>query len=310
MSFYLVTGGAGFIGSHLVTHLLEQGHRVRVLDNLSTGNLKNLGACQSDIEFVNGDIQDETIVKESVKNIDVVLHEAALISVSLSVQDPVQTEMVNVVGTLRLMQAARDAGVRRFVYASSAAVYGSSPDLPKRENMTPCPSSPYGFSKLATEHYGRLYTELHGMETVGLRYFNVLGPRQNPSSEYSGVIAKFIAIMLAGKAPMIFGDGLQTRDYVYVGNIVQANMLAASSHLPFGVYNVATGVSYTLLEVVQALNTLLGTHLTPSFAPARPGDIRLSQADITAICKYGYAPQIDFNSGLAKTVAWYRDQLA
>jgi UDP-glucose 4-epimerase len=207
-----------------------------------------------------------------------------------------------------MMQAARDAGVKRFVFASSAAVYGSSPELPKHENMQPCPSSPYGFSKLATEHYGRLFSELYGMETVGLRYFNVLGPRQNPTSEYSGVIAKFVTIMLSGKAPTIYGDGLQTRDYVHVSNVVQANLLAATSRLPVGMYNVATGTSFTLLDVVRELNTLLGTNLSPLFGAVRTGDIRLSQADISAISQHGYSPQTDFKTGLADTVAWYRNQ--
>jgi UDP-glucose 4-epimerase len=305
MALYLVTGGAGFIGSHLVATLLEKGHSVRVLDNLSTGKLDNLSDYINDIEFIEGDICDEATVRVAVRDVDSILHEAALVSVAISVREPLRTEEINVLATIKLLLAARDAGVRRFVYATSAAVYGSSPELPKRETMLPYPNSPYGFSKLAMEHYARLFTELYSLETVGLRYFNVLGPRQDPSSEYSGVIAKFATTMLRGASPTIYGDGLQTRDFIHVRNVVQANLLAASAPMAGGVFNVATGHSYSLLDLISELNDILGTNFEPKFAPARQGDIKYSQADISLIRKYGYEPEVDFKTGLSDTVQWY-----
>ena len=305
MNSYLVTGGAGFIGSHLVSALAQQGHSVRVLDNLSSGKLSNLSGCLRDIQFINGDIRDENVIKSVVSGIDCIFHEAALVSVTLSVQDPLMTEDINVVSTLKLLIAARNAGVRRFIFASSAAVYGSSPELPKCESMLPCPNSPYGFSKLAMEHYARIFTELYGLETVGLRYFNILGPRQDPSSEYSGVIAKFINAMARGIAPTIYGDGLQTRDFTHVDNVIQANLLAARLECNHAVFNVATGVSHSLLDLVNELNRILSTDLQPVFKAPRPGDIRYSEADIASICYQGYKPSIDFKTGLEDTARWY-----
>jgi len=307
MALILVTGGAGFIGSHLVAALLQNGHSVRVLDNLSTGKLENLAGFREDIEFIEGDIRDDKTVHTAVHGIDSIVHEAALVSVAISVREPIRTEETNVLATLKLLIAARDAGARRFVFASSAAVYGSSPELPKRETMTPYPNSPYGLSKLAMEHYARIFTELYGLETVGLRYFNVLGPRQDPSSEYSGVIAKFVTTMLRGIAPTLYGDGLQTRDFVHVRNVVKANLLALSAPMSGGVFNVATGQSHTLLDLTATLNGILGTDFKPVFAPARHGDIKYSEADISLIRNYGYEPVVDFETGLADTVQWYRD---
>ena len=309
MSKYLVTGGAGFIGSHLVEALLNPGHEVRVLDNLTTGRIENLARFLKNVEFIEGDIRDESTVHRAVHGVDCILHEAALNSVAASVLQPVSTEEINVLATLKLMVAARDAGVRRFIYASSAAVYGNSPELPKRETMSPHPSSPYGYSKLAVEHYGRLFTELYGFETVGLRYFNVLGPRQDPSSDYSGVISKFITTMLRGAPPIIHGDGLQTRDFIHVSDVVQANLLATTATMSGRVYNTATGSSHSLLDVVSTLNEILGTRLEPTFDAPRAGDIKYSAADISALRQHGYEPGMDFRAALADTVQWYSSRV-
>lgn len=306
MSKYLVTGGAGFIGSHIAAALVDRGDSVCILDDLSTGNLDNLQSYRNDIEFVRGDLRDEDCLAEVVKDVEVIFHEAALVSVAMSVQQPLLTEDINVVGTLKLLLAARDADVRRVVYASSAAVYGSSPELPKVETMTPYPTSPYGYSKLASEHYGRIFTELYGLETVGLRYFNVLGPRQSATSEYSGVIARFIHMMMRGIPPAIYGDGMQTRDFVHVDNVVAANLLAARANMSGAIFNVATGGTHTLLDVVGSINRNLGTHLAPTFGPPRPGDIQHSAADISLIKRRGYQPEVGFEPGLADTIKWYQ----
>ncbi len=306
MTHYLVTGGAGFIGSHIVQTLVENGERVRVLDNLSTGRKENMTPFLTRVEFIEGDLRDEETVRRAVEGVDFIFHQAAIPSVVRSVQDPIPTETANVVGTLNLLLAARDAGVRRVVYASSSSVYGDSPSLPKVETMPPRPKSPYAVSKLATEYHCRVFTELHGLETVGLRYFNVFGQRQDPTSEYAAVIPKFITAMLRGEAPTIYGDGTQSRDFTYVRNVVAANLLAATAPDMAGrVFNAAVGKCYTLLELVDILNEILGTQIGPIFGPARPGDIKHSQADISSIKECGYRAQIDFRAGLAKTVEWY-----
>jgi UDP-glucose 4-epimerase len=308
MTHYLVTGGAGFIGSHIVQTLIENGERVRVLDNLSTGRRENMTPFLTQVEFIEGDLRDEETVRRAVEGVDFIFHQAAIASVTRSVQDPIPTETANVVGTLYLLLAARDAGVRRVVYASSSAVYGDSPTLPKVETMPLRPKSPYAVSKLATEYHSRIFTDLHGLETVGLRYFNVFGPRQDPASEYAAVIPKFITAMLRGEAPTIYGDGTQSRDFTYVSNVVVANLLAATAPDMEGrVFNAAVGERYTLLELVDVLNDILGTQIEPVFGPARPGDIKHSQADISMIEECGYRSQIDFRTGLAKTVEWYAE---
>jgi UDP-glucose 4-epimerase len=292
----------------MVETLVNHGDRVRVLDNLSTGRWENIAPFADRIEFIKGDLRDEETVRRAVAGVDYVLHQAAIPSVTLSVQDPIPTETANVVGTLNLLLAARDAGVRRVVYASSCAVYGDDPTLPKVEAMSPIPKSPYAVSKLAMEHYGRVFTELYSLETVGLRYFNVFGPRQDPASEYAAVIPKFVTRMLGGESPIIYGDGTQSRDFIYVGDVVAANLLATTTPNMAGrVFNVAAGVRHTLLKLVAVLNEILDIHLESVFAADRAGDIKHSQADIRLIQQCGYQVQVDFETGLQKTVEWYKD---
>lgn len=309
---FLVTGGAGFIGSHLVEALLNQGHQVRVLDNFSTGKRENLEPFRGDIDLIEGDIRAYHIVQNAVKDVEVILHEAALPSVPRSITDPITTNEVNVTGTLNILEAARQNGVRRVVYASSSSVYGDSPELPKHEDMKPNPKSPYAVSKLAGEKYCHVYSSLYPVETVTLRYFNVFGPRQDPASQYSAVIPKFITAMLRGKRPIIYGDGEQSRDFTYVGNVVQANLLAASAECDHGiVMNAACHERTTLNELVASINHLLGTAIEPFHNERRPGDIKHSFADVSlAREQLGYVPAIDFRTGLEKTVAFYTESLA
>jgi nucleoside-diphosphate-sugar epimerase len=309
MTFYLVTGGAGFIGSHIVEALVEDGARVRVLDNLSTGRRENIASFLDAIEFIEGDLCDMDTVRQAVEGVDYVLHQAAIASVIRSVRDPIPTETANVVGTLNLLLAARDAGVRRVVYASSSSVYGDTPTLPKVESMPLSPKSPYAVSKLAMEYHCRVFTDLHCLQTVGLRYFNVFGPRQDPNSEYAAVIPKFITAMLRGDRPTIYGDGTQSRDFTYVSNVVAANLLAATAPDMAGrVFNAAVGARYTLLELVDNLNAILGTRMAPIFEAERPGDVKHSQASISLIKEYGYETLVDFRGGLEKTIDWYTAQ--
>lgn len=305
MARYLVTGGAGFIGSHLCERLCAEGHAVRVLDNLSTGQRENLAEIVAEIEFIQGDIRDAGLLAEVVQQVDCVLHHAALVSVPASVEHPLVEQEINAVGTLRLLQAARQAGVRRVVFASSAAVYGNNPQVPKREDMPLEPESPYAVSKAAGEYYARVYSRLYGLEVVGLRYFNVFGPRQVPSSPYSGVISIFVAQMRAGKSPTVCGDGRQSRDFVYVGDVVAANMRASTAPGVAGrTYNIGCGRSASLLELIAALNEVLGTELAPISAPPRAGDIRFSAADISrARAELGYEPKVGFAEGLERTIA-------
>jgi UDP-glucose 4-epimerase len=306
MANYLITGGAGFIGSHIAETLIGNGNLVRVLDNLSTGRSENIASFLDHVEFTEGDLRDDDAVQQAVEGVDYVFHQAAIPSVTYSVQNPISTETANVVGTLNLLQASRDAGVRRVVYASSASIYGDSPTLPKVETMLPRPKSPYAVSKMAIEHHCRVFTELFGLETVGLRYFNVFGPRQDPASEYAAVIPKFITSMLRGGAPTIYGDGTQSRDFTYVSNVVAANLLALTApNMVGGVFNAAAGIRYTLLELVAGLNEILGARIDPLFAPSQPGDVKHSQSDIASIEANGYKVKIDFWEGLQKTVEWY-----
>ncbi len=312
MRTVLVTGGAGFIGSHLVEALVQRGERVRVLDNLSTGDRRHLAAVEDRIEFLAGDLADARTVARAVEGVDCVFHQAALASVHVSLERPLETHAACATGTLQLLEAARRAGVRRVVYAASASAYGDDPSLAKRETDLPCPISPYAAAKLAGEFYCRAFTAAFGLETVCLRYFNVFGPRQDPRSPYSGVIALFTHALLTGRRPTIYGDGLQSRDFVYVDNVVQANLLAADAEKVSGrTFNIGTGRSITLLELLRVLGELLEIRVEPEFAPPRPGDIRESLADIHQARHWlGYEPTVAFDEGLRRCVEYYRQAQA
>jgi UDP-glucose 4-epimerase len=312
MRTFLVTGGAGFIGSHVAEALVRRGDRVRVLDNLSTGKLENLDPLGGEVDFIQGDLTDSRAVAEAVRGVDCVFHEAALASVPRSVEAPIDTNAACVTGTLTLLDAARRAGVRRLVYAASSSAYGDRPTSPKHESDLPLPISPYGAAKLAGELYCRAFTATYGFETVALRYFNVFGPRQDPDSPYSAVIPLFLTALLAGKRPTIYGDGHQSRDFTFVSNVVDGNLLAADAPGVAGqVFNVANGRSTSLLSLVRQLNSLLGTAVEPMHAPQRPGDIRESLADITAARSLlGYEPKVDFEEGLRQSIAYYRELVA
>jgi UDP-glucose 4-epimerase len=304
----LVTGGAGFIGSHLVEALVADGHRVRVLDNFSSGNRRNLKAVRDDVEVLRGDCADDRAARRAVKGVEVVYHEAAVPSVAVSVNDPVGSFRANATATLAMLSAARDAGVRRFIYAGSSSVYGDLPGLPKRESDTPAPLSPYAVGKLAGEQLVRVFSRLYGIEGLTLRYFNVFGPRQDPSSPYSGVISLFTTALLAGRTPVLCGDGLQSRDFTYVANVVDANLRAlAAPRLRGETVNVATGRRTTLRQLLRVIAEEVGRSPRARRAPARPGDIRHSLADVRAARRLlGYRPRVALTAGLAATVAWYR----
>ncbi len=310
MACYLVTGGSGFIGSHLCRKLLKEGHTVRVLDDLSSGRRENLAAVADSIEFFAGDLRDTETLDRCLAGVECVLHHAAVASVQTSVKRPLFEQEVNAVGTLRLLEACLRAGVRRVVFAASAAAYGNDPRVPKREDMRPSPESPYAISKLAGEHYCHVYSHLHGLETVCLRYFNVFGPRQDPASPYSGVISLFAERMLADEAPTIFGDGKQTRDFVYVEDVAAANMSAAQIANAQGqVYNIGSGHRVDITGLVAALNSVLGTQIEPLYAAARSGDVRDSLADISrARGELGYEPATGLEEGLGRVIAWMRGE--
>jgi UDP-glucose 4-epimerase len=301
----VVTGGAGFIGSHLVEALLAEGVRVRVVDNLATGRRDNLAHLGDAYEWLEGDVADFDVCRRAVEGAEFVLHHAAIPSVPRSVQDPLESHASGPTATLNLLEASRRAGVRRFLFAASSSAYGETEDLPKHEAMVPRPLSPYAAGKLAGEHYVRVYAQTMGLDGVSLRYFNIFGPRQDPSSPYSGVISLFARAMAQGRRPVIFGDGLQTRDFTYVANVVAANLLALKAERPLAgeVYNVGTGRRISLLELVEALNAALGTRLEPELQPARAGDVRHSQAGLERIRgTLGYEPVIDFEEGLRRTL--------
>ncbi|HZR99732.1 MAG TPA: SDR family oxidoreductase [Chloroflexota bacterium] len=304
----LVTGGCGFIGSHLVAALLERGDRVRVFDNLSTGRRENLGALAGDVELVEGDLRDPDAVRRAVEGMDYVLHQAALASVPRSVAAPIATHEVDATGTLQVLVAARDAGVRRVLYAGSSSAYGDSPTLPKQEEMQARPLSPYAVAKLAGEHYCAAFTRSYGLETVTLRYFNIFGPRQDPASQYAAVVPRFLTAMMAGQPPTIYGDGTQSRDFTYVDNAVQANLLALEAPAASGEsINVACGQRYSLLDLVAALNEILSTAIVPRHEPRRPGDVLHSLASIEKAERLlGYRPVVAFHEGLRRTAAWYQ----
>ncbi len=310
MANCLVTGGAGFIGSHLVEALVERGHWVRVLDNFSTGARENLDAVTGRVEVIDGDITDLDTVRRATRGVEVVFHQAALASVPRSVANPLATHRACVDGTLHVLLAARDANVRRVVYAASSSAYGNSARLPKSEGDPTAPLSPYAVAKLAGEQYCAAFSEVYRLETVRLRYFNVFGPRQSPDSAYAAVIPKFIEALTGGRPPVVHGDGQQSRDFTFVADVVQANLLAAEAPGVSGrVYNVACGRRTSLLELVEHLNALLGTHIAPAHAAARPGDVKHSLADIQrARDELGYRPTTDVPTGLRRCLEWWRQR--
>jgi UDP-glucose 4-epimerase len=298
---YLVTGGAGFIGSHITDRLLADGHRVRILDNFSTGKHANIPD-SDDVEVVEGDVGDYETVCAAMQQVDIVFHEAAIASVTETVGNPLASERVNYRGTINILEAARHAGVQRVMFACSAAVYGDLPELPKREDMPVKPLTPYAIDKLASEHACHAYYNLYGLETVSLRYFNVFGPRQDPSSPYSGVISIFTDALTHGKQPLIYGDGEQTRDFVYVADVVEANIRAStSSTAPGRTFNVATGGILSINDLLKSICSIKGQPFSPAYKPGREGDIRHSRADISAAGEHlGWQPVVAFADGLQK----------
>ncbi|MEW6364770.1 MAG: SDR family oxidoreductase [Acidobacteriota bacterium] len=310
MANVLVTGGAGFIGSNLCQALVERGERVRVLDDLSTGKLSNLAAVEGRVTFIRGSVSDAEAVKLGVAGVDVVFHLGAIPSVARSVADPVSTDRANILGTLQVLLAARDAGVRRVVFASSSSVYGETETLPKIETMTPEPASPYALSKLAGEHYCAIFSKLYGLSTVALRFFNIFGPRQDPSSQYSGVIAIFISKILQGSRATIHGDGEQSRDFTYVDNAIATILAAAESQEGNGdAINVGCGERHSVNELYQTIREIGGSPIEPIYGPARAGDVRHSQADLTrARIMLGYEPAVTFEEGLRRTFEYYERQ--
>jgi UDP-glucose 4-epimerase len=311
MASYLVTGGAGFIGSHLTEELARRGHTVRVADSLITGKRANLAHVAA-VEFLEGDLADPAFAARAVDGADYVLHQAAIPSVPRSVTDPLTTNRANVDATLSVLVAARDAGVKRVVYAGSSAAYGNTPTLPKREDMPPNPLSPYALQKLVAEQYCQMFTQLYGLETVTTRYFNVFGPRQDPSSPYSGVISLFSTALLDGRQPTIYGDGEQTRDFTYVANVVDGVLRAAEAKDVAGeVMNVATGSRISLNELLRVMNAIMGTSIQPQYAELRAGDVKDSQADISKAQRLlGYRPTVSFEEGLKHTLDWCRTESA
>ncbi len=304
----LVTGGGGFIGSHLTEALVHAGHEVRVLDDFTAGKRENLATVRRDVEVLRGDCADATMARRATQGIEVVYHQAAIPSVARSVAEPEASHRANATATLVMLEAARQARVRRFLYAGSSSVYGDSKVSPKREELPPQPLSPYAVGKLMGEHYLRIFAELYGMETLTLRYFNVFGPRQDPGSPYSGVISLFTTALLAGRHPVVYGDGRQTRDFTYVANVVAGNLAALRAKgLKGQVVNLATGRSISLRQLLAALGRPAGFRGRPRFLAPRAGDIRHSLADIGRARRLlGYRPQVDFESGLKLTVDWYR----
>jgi len=314
---YLVTGGAGFIGSHIVERLLKEGHFVRVLDNFSSGKHENIDTAKRglspegtvpSLEVIKGDIRDKATCDKACQGIDYLLHQAALRSVPKSMNDPLSYNEVNINGTLFMLQAALKNKIKRFVFASSSSVYGDTDQFPEREDAYPLLISPYALSKLADEYYCRIFTNAYGLETVGLRYFNVFGPRQALDDEYAVVIPKFIHCILHDEQPPIFGTGKQSRDFTYIDNIVEANVLAATTAgIKHEVFNVANGKDNTVLELVESLNKIIGKAIKPKFLPVRAGDVFRTSADISKIkAKLGFQPKVDFQEGLRRTVEWFK----
>ncbi len=311
MNRFLVTGGAGFIGSNIAAKLVSQDCFVRVIDNLLTGKKSNLADIIDKIEFIEADMGDEKIARSAMKDIDVVLHQGALPSVPRSVDDPAATHRHCLDATFTLLLAARDAGIKRFVYASSSSAYGDTPTLPKVETMPPVPLSPYAVGKLAGEYYAKVFYEVFGLETISLRYFNVFGPHQDPTSQYAAAIPAFVTAILKDKPPTVFGDGEQTRDFTYVDNVVEANLLAANAKQTKGeVLNIACGQAVTVNETIDVINAAVGKNIKPIYDAPRPGDIKHSLADITLAQKLlSFKPTVPFKQGLQKAISWYRENL-
>jgi len=311
LALYLVTGGAGFIGSNICQELVKRGESVRILDDFSTGKRENIVGFKDNVQLIEGDIRNLEIVKRAMKGVDFVLHQGALPSVERSVKDPLTTTRVNVLGTLNVLLAAREAKVKRVIYASSSSVYGDTPTLPKKEEMKANPQSPYAVTKLIGEEYCRIYYSIYGLETVCLRYFNVFGPRQDPGSQYAAVIPKFITLMLKGKSPPIYGDGEQSRDFSFIDNVIEANLQACKAKEgPGKVLNIACGKRVTINELVKRLNRILHTGIEPAYENPRKGDVRHSLADISKARKIlHYSPEIEFAEGLEKTVQWFQKKL-
>ena len=312
MRSFLVTGGAGFIGSHIAAALVQRGDRVRILDNMSTGFESNLAAIADDVEVLHGDVANLQDVQRAVAGVDCIFHHAALASVPLSVKRPLDTNEVSVTGTLNILDAARQAGVRRVVYAASSSAYGDSDKPAKSESDLPRPLSPYAVAKLAGEYYCQSFWHTYQFEAVALRYFNIFGPRQDPKSPYSAVIPLFITRLLSDNPPIVYGDGGQTRDFCFVENVVQANLLAAdAADAPGKVMNIGNGRQTSLLELLSALNELLDTTVEPVFEDARPGDVRHSMADISLAQQIlGYQPHVDLRTGLAQSIDYYKSIVA
>ncbi len=311
MKNFLVTGGAGFIGSNICAKLINQGSFVRVVDNLITGKKSNLTDILDRIDFIEADMGDENVAREAMKGVDVVLHQGALSSVPRSVDDPAETHKHCVDATFTLLLAARDAGIKRFVYAASSSAYGDTPTLPKVESMPPGPLSPYAAAKVVGEYYAKVFYEVYGLETVSLRYFNIFGPHQDPASQYAAAIPAFVTAILKDEKPTIFGDGEQSRDFTYIDNVVEANLLAAKAENTAGeVLNIACGRAVTVNQIIEIINELLGKNIKPLYTDPRPGDVKHSLADITLAQKtIGYKPTIQFKQGLQKAIDWYRDNL-
>ena len=303
----VVTGGAGFIGSHLTEALITQGYQVIVIDDLSSGKLDNLEHCLEKIEFVKGSVTEFPLLKKQFHGVDYVFHEAAIPSIALSIDNPRATHEVSVSGTLNVLLAASENKVKKVIYASSSAVYGDSPVLPKKEEMLPCPLSPYAAGKLAAEYYCSVFGQVYQLPTVSLRYFNIYGPRQDPGSQYAAVVPKFINMVLKGRPPTIFGDGKQTRDFTFIEDVVTANLLAAQSNVS-GVFNISRGVSITINELTELIMKLVGKKLKPVYHESRKGDIKHSIADISKARSFGYEPKYNLGDGLAKTLEWFKSR--
>jgi len=311
MEKFLVTGGAGFIGSNICKKLISQGYFVRVIDNLLTGKKSNLADIIDRIEFIEADMGDERVARSAMKDIDVVLHQGALPSVPRSIDDPAATHKHCVDATFTLLLAARDAGIKRFVYASSSSAYGDTPTLPKVETMRPEPLSPYAVGKLVGEYYCSVFSKVFGLETISLRYFNVFGPHQDPASQYAAAIPAFVTAILQDEPPTVFGDGEQSRDFTYVDNVVEANLLAArAGHTAGEVVNIACGQAVTVNETIDVINELLDKNIKPVYTDPRPGDVKHSLADISLAKKLtGFKPTVSFKQGLQLSIDWYRENL-
>lgn len=311
MDRFLVTGGAGFIGSNICRRLVSEGCFVRVVDNLLTGKVENLAGITNKVDFIQADMGEEEVARRAVKDVDVVLHQGALPSVPRSVDDPAATHRHCVDATFTLLLAARDAGVKRFIYAASSSAYGDTPTLPKVESMPASPLSPYAAAKLVGEYYCSVFYKVFGLETISLRYFNVFGPHQDPTSQYAAAIPAFVTSILKGQQPTVFGDGEQSRDFTYIDNVVEANLLAARAKQTKGeVINIACGQAVTVNQIIDMINELVGRAVEPIYADARPGDVKHSLADISLAEELiGYKPVVEFRDGLRKAIDWYRDNL-